>query len=99
MTNPVEITHETTDTGGQYEARVEDSDAAGLLTYKRIDAKTVIADHTLVPDALRGRGIASALVKRLMADAREQGFRIVPQCSFVRSSFDRHPEWAELRAD
>ncbi len=99
MTSPVHITHELTDTGGLYEARVDDSDATGILSYARRDADTIIADHTLVPDALRGRGIASALVKHLMADAAEQGVRIVPQCSFVRASFERHPEWAELRAD
>ena len=99
MTPSVRITHELTDTGGQYEARVDDSDATGILSYLRRDADTVIADHTLVPDALRGRGIASALVERLIADAGERGFRVVPQCSFVRTSFERHPEWAELRAD
>ena len=99
MIASVNITHEATDSGGKYEARVEDSDASGLLTYQRVDANTVIADRTFVPNALRGRGIATALVKRLIADAVEEGFRIVPQCSFVRASFDRHPEWAELSAD
>ncbi len=99
MTSEVTITHRASESGGQYEARVADSDSTGLLTYQRRDADTVVADHTLVPDALRGRGIASALVKRLIADAREERFKIVPQCSFVRASFDRHPEWAEFRAD
>ncbi|MDJ0918939.1 MAG: GNAT family N-acetyltransferase [Woeseiaceae bacterium] len=99
MTSSVQITHEATESGGLYEAHVDDSDATGILSYVQKDADTIIADHTLVPDALRGRGIASALVKQLMADAAVQGFRIVPQCSFVRASFERHPEWAEFRAD
>ena len=98
MTSTVSIKHQETDDGGRYEAGVEDSDATGLLTYRRKDAQTVVADHTLVPDALRGRGIASALVKRLIADAREQGFKIVPECSFVRAQFNRHADWSDLRA-
>ena len=97
MNSPVSIEHLQTDDGGQYRARVEGSDATGLLTYRRRDAQTIVADHTLVPDALRGRGIASALVKRLIADARTQEFRIVPECSFVRAAFDRHPDWSDLR--
>lgn len=99
MNPDVMVKHLEIDGGGQYEARVEDSDATGLLTYRRLDAETIVADHTLVPDELRGRGIASALVEQLIADAREQGFRIVPECSFVKAQFERHADWSDLRAD
>ena len=44
----------------------------------------------------RGSGVAEALVEALVADAREQGFTIVPQCSYVEAQFRRHPEWADL---
>lgn len=57
-----------------------------------------IADHTFVPDEARGRGIAQQLVEALVADAREAGFRIVPQCSYVAAQFRRHPEWSDLLA-
>ena len=40
-----------------------------------------------------------ALVRRLIADARERDLLIVPACSYVRAQFDRHPDWADLRAD
>lgn len=99
MSDDPRITHEEADGRGRYEAHVSDSDAIGLLTYQRRDDNTIVADHTLVPDALRGRGVASVLVKRLIADATAQGFTIVPRCSFVRAQFDRHPEWADLRAE
>ncbi|MBC7158941.1 MAG: N-acetyltransferase, partial [Porphyrobacter sp.] len=46
----------------------------------------------------RGKGIAMKLVEALVADAREQGFTIEPQCSYVVAAFRRHPEWADLRA-
>ena len=47
---------------------------------------------------MRGQGIASALVEQLIADARREGFKIVPHCPFVAAQFDRHPEWSDLRA-
>ena len=55
-------------------------------------------DHTIVPPAIGGRGIAGQLVKALVADAREQGFHVIPQCSYVVAQFQRHPEWADLKA-
>lgn len=82
---------------GEYHARVEGSDAIGRLTYKR-QGDMVVADHTLVPTEIGGRGVAAELVKALVNDARQFGFRIVPQCSYVEAAFRRHPEWADLRA-
>lgn len=82
---------------GEYIAHVADTDATGKLTWvARGDAR--VAEHTLVPAALRGQGIAAELVKALVADAREQGFRIVPSCSYVAAKFDENPEWSDLRA-
>ena len=44
---------------------------------------------------MRGMGIAKAMVERLIADARSEGFKIFALCPYVRSQFDRHPEWRE----
>jgi uncharacterized protein len=46
----------------------------------------------------KARGIAAALVEKLVADAREHGFKIAPQCSYVEAKFRRNPDWADLRA-
>jgi predicted GNAT family acetyltransferase len=93
----VAITHLDQGARGEYHARVEGSDVIGRLTYKR-QGDTVIADHTLVPPEIGGRGVAAELVKALVADARTFDFKIVPQCSYVEAAFKRHPEWADLRA-
>ncbi len=66
------------------------------LTLSVLTPQKVIADHTLVPDVLRGQGLADELLHALLDDARSQGFTIVPLCSFVASQARRHPEWAEL---
>ena len=79
---------------GRYEARVAGKDAVGELTYSRLNATTLVADHTGVPDSLRGQGVGQALVERLVADAEAKGLQIVPKCPFVRAMWMRHPEWS-----
>jgi len=80
---------------GEYRAEVPGSDAIGRLTYQR-RGNTLIADHTLVPPEIGGRGVAARLVEALVADAREAGDKIVPQCSYVAVWFRRHPDQADL---
>jgi predicted GNAT family acetyltransferase len=48
-----------------------------------------------VPDNFRGTGAGLALVTRLVADARAEGFKIMPLCPFVNAQRKRHPEWAD----
>lgn len=83
---------------GEYHAHVPGSDRIGRLTWiARGNAR--VAEHTIVPPEIGGRGVAAALVERLVADATEESFTIVPQCSYVEAQFRRHPEWARLRAE
>jgi predicted GNAT family acetyltransferase len=94
----IEITHQGSEARGEYRAEVPGSDAVGRLTWvARGNAR--IADHTLVPPEIGGKGIAAALVDALVADAKSQGFKIVPACSYVAAQFKRHPEWSDLLAD
>ena len=81
---------------GEYVARLAGSQHSGRLTWVEQDGVRV-ADHTLVPAEIGGRGVAAALVDALVADARTEGFRIRPQCSYVVAAFRRHPEWADLK--
>lgn len=83
---------------GTYRMELPGVERPAILTW-RARGKARIAESTFVPEEMRGRGIAQELVKALIADAREQGFRIVPQCSYVEAQFRRHPEWADLLAD
>jgi predicted GNAT family acetyltransferase len=83
---------------GEYRAHVEGSEHIGRLTWVDRDGVRV-AEHTLVPPPIGGRGVAARLVEAMVDDARTRGFRIVPRCSYVAAAFRRHPEWAELRAE
>lgn len=65
------------------------------LTFSILSPATRIADHTGVPDALRGTGAGAALVAHLVAVARAEGWKIVPLCPFVNAERRKHPEWAD----
>ena len=82
---------------GAYRAGLPGADRPAELTWRALGPLR-IADHTFVPPDMRGQGVAQVLVEALVADAREQGFKIVPQCSYVEAQFRRHPEWADLLA-
>jgi len=93
------ITRQETAAGGRYAARLAGFDEEAELTYARANPRLVSADHTFTPHSMRGKGVAGALVERLIEDARREGFRIVPRCPFVSAQFEQHPEWSDLRGD
>lgn len=96
------ITHHVAGQGGRYVAVVEGAAEEGYLEWEpggqRNDVEVRIAAHTIVPRAIGGRGVAGALVARLVEDARRQGFLIQPDCSYVARKFAENPDWAGLKA-
>lgn len=101
----VEIVHHDRGAAGEYHAHLAGADpdapTAGRLTWVARDSAqgpVRVVEHTLVPPRLEGRGIAAQLVAALIQDARAQGFLVDPQCSYVAVQFQRHPEWADLKA-
>ena len=80
----------------RYEAHV-DGELAGWVEYGRVERR-IVALHTEVLPAFGGRGIASALVRRVLDDARAAGQKVTPRCPFFVAHFERHPEDADLLA-
>lgn len=79
----------------RFELDVEGQIAFAL--YRR-DGDTLAVTHTETPAALRGRGIASELVRGLLDIARAQKLKVRPLCPFVVAFMDKHSEYADLRA-
>ena len=88
----ITMTRTDTPTKARYAAAMEGVEGEGELTLSKVSKVLIIADHTGVPDSMRGMGVGKALVERLLADARAAGQRIVPLCPFVRAYADRHKE-------
>ena len=58
----------------------------------------VIITHTETPRALRGRGIASELVKGALEMIRADGHKVIAGCGFVVDYLGKHPEYRDLVA-
>ena len=80
----------------RYEARLGEQ-LAGWVEYGRVEGR-IVALHTEVPPEFGGRGIASALVRRVLDDARAAGQKVTPRCPFFKTHFERHPEDGDVLA-
>ncbi|MGB0085967.1 MAG: GNAT family N-acetyltransferase [Rhodomicrobiaceae bacterium] len=90
------ITREEGPVKGRYVARVAGIDEVAELTFTKINPHLISADHTGVPDALRGRGLGLALAMRLVEDARAARVKIIPLCTYLNAERRKHPEWADV---
>lgn len=91
MNEPVSVRH--IPDANRYEAVVDG--LASICTYEQAGPRMVLT-HTVVPAALRGRGIAEQLVRAALNDARAAGRRVVPACSYVARFIERHEEFQDL---
>jgi predicted GNAT family acetyltransferase len=75
-----------------------DVEGAVAFANYRLTPSAVMITHTETPRCLRGRGIASELVKGALALIRADGRKVVAGCSFVVDYLAKHPEVADLTA-
>lgn len=85
------------ETGKQGAFFIEDGgDLLAEMTYSLPKDQLMIIEHTEVDDALRGKNIGNELVSTAVEYARAKHIKILPQCSFARSVFDRKKEFADV---
>ena len=81
--------------GSRYTLQAEGGTAIAVYR-KRGDVIAFV--HTEVPEALEGQGIGSRLIAGAIDDVRRRGYKMAPECSFVRDYVSRHPETQDLVA-
>ena len=89
--NEIQINHDKQ--AKRFETTIEGQ--TGYLSYQD-KGDVLIYDHTIVPQSLGGKGVGSALVKHALNYARDNDKKVLPQCSFVASYIDKHPEYQDL---
>lgn len=79
----------------QFEA-IKDGQTA--VAQYQMDGAQMTITHILVPGAIEGQGVGSALCKFAIESARDEQLTIVPQCPFMAVYFKRHPEHNDVTA-
>ncbi|MDQ2702809.1 MAG: N-acetyltransferase [Pseudomonadota bacterium] len=64
-----------------------------------IASGVVTIHHTIVPEALGGRGIAARLVRAALDYVRREGLKVQPDCAYAAAWMLKHPEYEDLRRD
>ncbi|MDO5627526.1 MAG: GNAT family N-acetyltransferase [Mobilicoccus sp.] len=92
----------------RYEAHL-DGELAGYAEYRydneyryddeRREGGVVEFPHTVTEPRFGGRGVASAIARTSLEDARVDGLTVRPTCSFYAGWIEKHPEFADLVAD
>jgi predicted GNAT family acetyltransferase len=78
----------------RYEMDVDGVTAS--IHYRMTEPGVIDLVHTVVPDALAGRGVGSTLVRAVLDDVRRRGLKVIPTCPFVRGFLGKHPEYGDL---
>lgn len=81
-------------TTSRWEA-IEAGEVVGWIDFHEAHG-VVSLDHTEVPRAHAGKGIAGELVAAALADVRANGQQVRPVCPYVASWIDKHPDQADL---
>jgi len=89
--HPIVVHHDAV--ASRFEARVDGGLAECIY---RLGGGVMNIVHTEVPPQAEGQGIAAALVRAALAQARAMGWRVRPSCSYVGSYMRRHPETQDL---
>ena len=73
-------------------------EGTAVLDYRLHSSDVMEMFHTYTPNAARGRGVASQLVKGALDLVRANNFRIIPACWYVASFMEKHAEYRDLLA-
>ena len=99
MANQTRIEKQTTGTSGRYFAHIDGIPGEAEITFTIRGPKLISADHTGAPDSMRRTGAAAALVEHMIADARDNAFKILPVCPYVEAQYRKNPEWQDVMTE
>ena len=74
----------------RYEAEL-DGVLAGILEYS-VKHDRIALVHTEVLPEFEGQGIAAALTRFALDDARRRGLKVIAACPYVKRYLETHPE-------
>lgn len=78
---------------GRFEIR-----SAGQTAFSKylLAADKMIIEHTEVPAALQGKGLAGKIVSAALDHARAQHLKVMPLCPYAAAFIRRHAQYQDL---
>lgn len=62
------------------------------VTFPQMTERIVVINHTYVNEELRGMKIAEQLMEKVCEVIRSNKQKAIPECSYAKHWFDKHPE-------
>ena len=94
--SPIRIQRQDYRTRGTYVATIPGVHGIARLNYKHERPGLIVAEHTEWSDTMKDTGAPLALVTRMVEDARTEGVKIFPLCTYVIDERRKHPEWEDV---
>ena len=92
MTEPLSIVHQAALQRFVFQLAAGE----GSLRYQVAAPGVLDLYHVEVAPALRGKGLAGALVEAACEYAEARDLKLIPTCPYVEWWFQRHPPWQHL---
>jgi len=93
---PIRIQRQDYKARGTYVATIPGVHGIARLNYKHERPGLIVAEHTEWSDTMKDTGAPLALVTRMVEDARKEGVKIFPLCTYVIEERRKHPEWEDV---
>ena len=90
------IQHREEGKKGIYYIEDEGNVLAEIVYANANDGRLLIIEHTEVSDELKGQNIGYALVHKVVEQARMQGQKVAPVCSFAKAIFDKKADFKDV---
>ena len=83
-------------TTGEFFIENEKQKKVADMTYVMKNDQVMVIEHTNVDKSLAGQGIGKKLVAAGVEFAREHHLKIIPECPYAKSVFEKTPEYADV---
>ncbi|MDR0199107.1 MAG: N-acetyltransferase [Streptococcaceae bacterium] len=77
-------------------ALYDGDDEIGEMTWRDVSSDFFVITHTIVNPAYRGQHLAEELVEHGVEKARREGRKIIPECSYAKTLFERREDFADV---
>ncbi|QBA63926.1 GNAT family N-acetyltransferase [Muriicola soli] len=92
MAHPEDFPLVLTTVGNQKRFELQLPQGVAYVEYIQNVQGIIYLTHTEVPKQLEGKGVGSALLKKVFAHIRSLEVKLAPLCPFVASYLNRYPE-------